>query len=124
MCVYVCVCVTAGATAEGKDLSLYYGDIKELTTITDSRRYLPSDVYGELVRKCVVCCVDMVIVRTNAETGKKECVLVERASEPAKGLWWWPGGRLLKGESFFDAAKRKAQQETGLNPSDLTPIQV
>lgn len=113
---------TDGATAEGKDLSLFYGDKKELTTITDSRKFLPSDVYGELVRKCVVCCVDIVVVRKNSETGRKECVLVERASEPAKGVWWWPGGRLLKGETFFDAAKRKTQQETGLK--DVTPIQV
>lgn len=110
-----------GATAEGKDLSLFYGDKKELTTIKDSRKFLPSDVYGELVRKCVVCCVDIVVVRINP-LGKKECVLVERASEPAKGVWWWPGGRLLKGETFFDAAIRKTQQETGLK--DVTPIQV
>jgi 8-oxo-dGTP pyrophosphatase MutT (NUDIX family) len=111
----------AGATVEGNDLSLYYGDVKDLTTITDSQRYLPSDVYGKLVLECVVCCVDCVIVRTT-ETGKKECVLVERSTEPAKGYWWWPGGRLLKGESFFAAAKRKAQQETGLK--NVTPIQV
>ncbi|CAJ1960083.1 unnamed protein product [Cylindrotheca closterium] len=111
-----------GASAEGKDLSLFYGDEKELTTITDSRKFLPSDVYGELVRKCVVCCVDIVVVRRDKETGKKQCVLVERASEPAKGVWWWPGGRLLKGETFFDAAKRKTQQETGLK--SITPIQV
>ena len=93
-----------------------------MTTITDSRKFLPSEVYGELVRKCVVCCVDIVVVRRDKETGKKECVLVERASEPAKGVWWWPGGRLLKGETFFDAAKRKTQQETGLK--NITPIQV
>ncbi|KAL3936078.1 MAG: hypothetical protein SGBAC_008532 [Bacillariaceae sp.] len=111
-----------GATPEGEDLSLFYGNEKSLTTITDSRKFLPSAVYGELVRKCVVCCVDIVVVRRNKETGMKECVLVERASEPAKGVWWWPGGRLLKGETFFDAAKRKTQQETGLK--EVTPIQV
>eukprot|EP00980_Cylindrotheca_fusiformis_P000312 scaffold73_cov118-Cylindrotheca_fusiformis.AAC.8 len=114
----------AGATAEGDDLSLYYGDIQRLTTIPDSRRYLPSEIYGELVRKCVVCCVDVVIVRKYGRLQKKQCVLVERASDPAKGVWWWPGGRLLKGESFFDAAIRKAHQETGLDPSDMTPIQM
>jgi colanic acid biosynthesis protein WcaH len=47
---------------------------------------------------------------------------VERASEPVKGVWWWPGGRLLKGETFFDAAIRKAKQETGL--TQVKPIQV
>jgi colanic acid biosynthesis protein WcaH len=80
-------------------------------------------VYGDLVRDTVVCCVDILLVRTNtSSTAGKECLLVERSSEPAKGLWWLPGGRLLKGETFFDAAKRKALQETGLTA--VEPIQV
>jgi hypothetical protein len=111
----------AGATEEGNDLSLFYGDVDELTTITNSRKFLPSDLYGKLVRDCVVFCVDIVLVRKTSDN-KQECLLVKRSSEPAKGLWWWPGGRMLKGETFFDAAKRKAQQETGLD--DVTCIQV
>lgn len=106
---------------EGNDLSLFYGDVTELTTITDKRKFLPKDVYATLVRDAVVCCVDCLIVRTN-ESGRKECLLVERSSEPVKGVWWLPGGRLLKGETFFAAARRKAQQETGL--TDVNPIQV
>ena len=112
----------AGATIEGNDLSLFYGDVSELTTIKESCRYLESSVYGKLVLNCVICCVDVVVVRRNAATGKKECVLVERSTEPVKGYWWWPGGRLLKGETIFAAAKRKAQQETGLN--NVKPIQI
>jgi ADP-ribose pyrophosphatase YjhB (NUDIX family) len=112
---------SAGATPEGNDLSLFYGDVKELTTITASHKFLPSEIYGKLVKDCVVCCVDCLIVR-RTESGKKECLLVERSSEPVKGAWWLPGGRLLKGETFFAAARRKAQQETGL--TDVTPIQV
>jgi len=111
----------AGATAEGDDLSLFYGNVDELTAITASRKFLPDDLYGKLVRDCVVFCVDIVLVRTTND-GKKECLLVKRSSEPVKGVWWWPGGRMLKGETFFDAAKRKAQQETGLN--DVTCVQV
>jgi colanic acid biosynthesis protein WcaH len=111
----------AGATIEGNDLSLYYGDVAQLTTVTKSRKFLPSDLYGKLVRDCVVCCVDCLLVRTSKED-KKECLLVLRSSEPAKGLWWLPGGRLLKGESFFAAAERKAKEETGL--ANVTCIQV
>ena len=111
----------AGATKEGEELSLFYGDVNELTTITDSRKFLPSEMYGKLVRDCVVCCLDCLIVRIDKE-GKKECLLVKRSSEPVKGVWWLPGGRLLKGETFFAAAKRKSMQETGL--TDVTPIQV
>lgn len=103
-----------GATIEGEDLSLFYGDIDTLKTITPSRKFLPEDLYGRLVRDCIVFCVDIVLVRTTTE-GKKECLLVKRSSEPVKGVWWWPGGRMLKGETFFDAAQRKAVQETGLS---------
>ena len=113
----------AGATAEGDDLSLYYSDdIASLKQITPSRKFLPSEVYGSLVQDCVVCCVDILLVRRNAETNQKECLLVLRSSEPAKGYWWWPGGRLLKGESFFDAAIRKAKEETGI--TSVKPMQV
>ena len=111
----------AGATVEGDDLSLFYGNVLELTTITESRKFLPENVYSKLVHDCIVCCVDILLVRID-ESGKKQCLLVERASEPVKGVWWLPGGRLLKGETFFSAAIRKAQQETGL--VDVRPIQV
>lgn len=118
----------AGATPEGEDLSLFYGDKAGLSTITESRRFLPSDVYGALVRNAVVCCVDVVLVRKQSRTKeqgssqKKECLLVQRSTEPVKGVWWWPGGRLLKGETFFDAAKRKAKEEVGIEC--VKPIQV
>ena len=39
-----------------------------------------------------------------------------------KGIWWLPGGRLFKGETFFDGAIRKAKEETGLN--DVEPVQI
>jgi len=113
----------AGAIVEGNDLSLFYGDEKALTTITKSRKFLPSDLYGRMVRDCVICCVDSLIVRVNpAKNNRKEFLTVLRGTEPAKGLWWLPGGRLLKGETFFAAATRKTIQETGL--SKVKPIQV
>jgi hypothetical protein len=76
-------------------LSLFYGDVTELTTITDERRFLPKDVYGKLVRDAVVCCVDILAVRVGLN-GKKECLLVERGSEPVKGVWWLPGKSVLE----------------------------
>lgn len=112
----------AGATPEGKDHSLFYGNEKELTQVTKERTFLPSDLYGSIVRDTVVCCLDIVLTRYNPETSRRECLLVLRSSEPAKGIWWLPGGRLVKGETFFDCAKRKAMQETGI--SDVKPVQV
>ena len=111
---------SAGATIEGQDLSLFYGNVEKLTTVTESAKFLPNKVYCQLVRDCIVCCVDVVLVRRNDNS--KQCLLVERGSEPVKGVWWWPGGRMLKGESFFQAAIRKVQHETGFHK--ITPIQV
>ena len=103
----------AGAVVEGNDLSLFYGNKEQLCTITKDAKFLPSEVYATLVQDAVVCCVDILLVRKKGHT--KQALLVERSTEPAKGFWWLPGGRLLKGETYFDAAKRKAKEETGLS---------
>jgi mutator protein MutT len=41
-------------------------------------------------------------------------VLIQRAKEPAKGLWTFPGGAIELGESLEEAARREALEETGL----------
>jgi len=40
---------------------------------------------------------------------------VRRAEAPAKGRWWVPGGRVVKGETLASAAWRKAKMETGID---------
>ncbi|MCX8169372.1 MAG: NUDIX hydrolase [Candidatus Methanomethylicia archaeon] len=46
------------------------------------------------------------------ENGK--ILLVKRATEPSKGLWAIPGGKLKWGENIEDAVKREIFEETGL----------
>jgi mutator protein MutT len=41
-------------------------------------------------------------------------VLIQRAKEPSKGLWTFPGGAIELGESLEEAARREALEETGL----------
>lgn len=43
-----------------------------------------------------------------------QLLLAKRTSEPAKGEWFWPGGRLQKGETLPSAVHRIANQELGL----------
>jgi len=115
--------LNAGATVEGNDLSLFYSsDVKSLTATTEEQKLLPTEIYGQIVRHCVMCCVDTVLVRSSPISGLKEALLVERSSEPVRGVWWFPGGRMRKGETFFDAALRKTREETGLNGA--RPIQI
>ena len=40
-------------------------------------------------------------------------LLVERANEPAAGLWAVPGGRVEAGESLLEAVRREVAEETG-----------
>jgi colanic acid biosynthesis protein WcaH len=62
-------------------------------------------------------CVDIII-----KNGQGEYLLIKRANEPLKDQWWVIGGRVLKGESLEDAAKRKVQEEVGLEINNLKSI--
>lgn len=41
-------------------------------------------------------------------------LLIRRATDPGRGLWSIPGGRVLPGESDAAALRREVQEETGL----------
>lgn len=41
-------------------------------------------------------------------------LVVKRGREPGRGLWAVPGGKVRRGETLVEAAKREAYEETGL----------
>jgi ADP-ribose pyrophosphatase YjhB (NUDIX family) len=63
-------------------------------------------LYKKIREVMPVVCVDLLV--TNATN---QFLLLKRAQSPAKGLWWFPGGRILKDETWHDACSRKASQE-------------
>ena len=46
-------------------------------------------------------------------------LLVQRANEPAKNQWAFPGGRVERGEKLEAAARRELLEETGLRAAEL-----
>lgn len=58
-----------------------------------------------------IACVDIVFV----DAKKERTLLFLRSNEPCKGQYFTIGGRIWKGESFFETAKRKAHEELALS---------
>lgn len=76
--------------------------------MTDSDQYIPEDRYREIVATMPIPSVDIMVA---TEVG---VLLTRRVQEPAKGEWFWPGGRIFKGESRRDAVHRVAREELGI----------
>jgi len=70
---------------------------------------IPDEEYIHILQMMPICCVDVIVLH------EKKCLLIWRKfSESFGGQWWVPGGRILKGEKWEDAVKRKVLEETGL----------
>ena len=83
---------------------------QKLLTIQQEYKRLDINLYKQVVENMVITCIDIIIQRK--VDGK--LLLFYRRDAPAKGIWWWPGGRLFRGETFDEAAKRKIKDETGI----------
>lgn len=74
-----------------------------------SSSYIPDDLYRDILRNMPIACVDIAIVHEGA------VLLVRRKDAPARGDWWVPGGRVMKGEMMKATALRKAREEVGID---------
>ena len=79
---------------------------------------IDKELYVQIHTLMPIPCVDLVITRAN------KILLVRRKEEPAKGQLWFPGGRIMRGESFTAAAKRLAKAEAGLDVITLCHVGV
>lgn len=100
---------TEHVTAHDEDRTLVYGNVPSLRGHEALQRLVPASTYGAFVANMPIVCVDILLARADGKI-----LLVKRHAEPVKGVWWWPGGRLLLGESFFEAAVRKVHAEIGI----------
>ena len=65
--------------------------------------------YKLIVETMPIICVDLLIINDG------KFLLLKRDNEPAKGEFWFPGGRILKLETIKSAALRKAKLEVNLD---------
>lgn len=56
-----------------------------------------------------IVCVDCIV------SFEGKILLIKRKCEPMKGAWWFPGGRVHRGEKLEKAARRIVEGETGIN---------
>lgn len=78
---------------------------------------IPQDRYRYILEHMAIVCVDVAIYNH-----REEVLLVKRRNEPAKNRFWLPGGRVLKGETRRDAARRKVLEECGVGVDFLVEL--
>ena len=78
---------------------------------------IPKHLYSQIVDIMPIPCVDLIVVDENVNI-----LLLKRKNEPAKGQWWFPGGRIHLGETRRQAAIRKLKEECNLTPSLIEEI--
>ena len=76
--------------------------------------YIPKRVYDRISKLLPVLCVDILLINERGQY-----LLVKRTNEPLQGRYWVVGGRVHKGESIWQAAKRKVKEEVGVEISAL-----
>ena len=70
---------------------------------------VPEETFGTCLDALPQVCVEVLLERDG------RLLVARRTNEPACGEWFWPGGRLYKGEEIDDAARRIGREELGLD---------
>ena len=79
--------------------------------------FIQANEYKKIIQKIPILCVDIILRH------KDKVLLVKRADEPCKGVYWPIGGRVHKGESVDATARRKILEEIGIEyRGKLIPI--
>jgi colanic acid biosynthesis protein WcaH len=80
--------------------------------------YIPDNLYNQIMNVIPIVSVEAMIVNNQG------ILFLKRNNQPAKGEWWFPGGRMRKGETFEETLRREVKEETGLEVSETKFINV
>ena len=70
---------------------------------------IPQPLYEQIKALMPIPSVEAVIMKDDS------ILFLKRNSSPAKGEWWFPGGRIWIGETFQETLLREVKEETGLD---------
>jgi colanic acid biosynthesis protein WcaH len=77
-------------------------------SIDEESGFIPSQLYNQIMKLMPIVSVEAVIEIEGT------LLFLRRNNKPAKDQWWFPGGRIKKGESLEAALRREIVEETGL----------
>jgi ADP-ribose pyrophosphatase YjhB (NUDIX family) len=69
---------------------------------------LPQALYDRIAKCLPIVSVEALIVMDGA------LLFLRRNNQPAKGEWWFAGGRIRRNENLEHALRREVKEETGL----------
>ena len=78
---------------------------------------IEKELYHKISHLIPIPCVDLLV---SDNTGR--ILMLKRKNPPAKGHWWFPGGRIFFCERRIDSVFRKLKQECGLNPETVKEV--
>ncbi len=71
---------------------------------------LEKHFYEKIRKHMPTACVDLLVTNDQGQY-----LVALRKEAPAQGLWWFPGGRIYKGETIEHTALRKGKEELGVD---------
>ena len=79
----------------------------------DHPAWIDEPFYSKIMSVFPIACVDLLVVHD------RRLLLMLRNNAPGKGVWFAPGGRILRGEALEEAVTRVLGKETGLKATRM-----
>jgi len=77
------------------------------------RSFISKELYRKFTSRMPLSCIEIVV------ESQGKFILVKRKDPPAKGQWWFPGGRIFFNENSLTTVRRKLKEELGLGKPKL-----
>jgi len=78
------------------------------------KNFIEEELYKKIIEKTTIATVDVVVFSKDL----KKVILFKRENEPAKGIYYTPGGRIFKEEEAGECALRKLKEELGIDAKE------